>query len=136
MCPHSGRSRPCTAASPPRRSNCWQPIFRTNAPSPSTAYNSFFGSLYPVFVRGQAYLAAGKGQEAAVEFQKLIDHVGLMMADPAGARARLEKARSLALAGDNVGARTAYEDFLSLWKDADADVPILAQAKAEYAKLQ
>jgi eukaryotic-like serine/threonine-protein kinase len=102
---------------------------------PAVAFNHFLGNLYPVFVRGQAYLAAGKGQEAAVEFQKLIDHVGLMLADPAGARARLEKGRALALAGDKVGARTAYEDFLSLWKDADSDVPILVQAKAEYAKL-
>ncbi len=103
---------------------------------PATAYNHFFGSLYPVFVRGQAYLAAGKGREAAVEFQKLVDHVGLMMADPAGARARLEKARSLVLAGDTASARAAYDDFLGLWKDADPDVPILVQAKAERAKLK
>jgi tetratricopeptide (TPR) repeat protein len=102
----------------------------------SVAYNSFFGNLYPVFVRGQAYLAAGQSHQAQVEFQKLIDHVGLMMADPAGARARLEKARALALAGDTAGARTAYEDFLNLWKDADPDVPILLQAKAEYARLK
>jgi serine/threonine protein kinase/tetratricopeptide (TPR) repeat protein len=103
---------------------------------PATAYNHFFGSLYPVFVRGQAYLAAGQSQQAAVEFQKLIDHVGLMMADPAGARARLEKGRSLVLARDKASARAAYEDFLSLWKDADSDVPVLVQAKAEYAKLK
>jgi tetratricopeptide (TPR) repeat protein len=103
---------------------------------PATAFNHFFGSLYPVFVRGQAYLLAGQSRQAATEFQKLIDHFGLMMADPAGARARLEKGRSLALAGDKAGARTAYEDFLNLWKDADSDVPILVQAKAEYARLQ
>ena len=75
-------------------------------------------------------------QQAVAEFQKILDHPGLMMGDPAGARARLEKGRSLARAGDAAAARTAYEDFLALWKNADLDVPILAQAKADYAKLQ
>jgi tetratricopeptide (TPR) repeat protein/predicted Ser/Thr protein kinase len=103
---------------------------------PATAFNLFFGSLYPVYVRGQAYAASGQHQQAAAEFQKILDHPGLMMGDPAGARARLEKARSLARAGNVAAARTAYEDFLLLWKDADLDVPILVQAKADYAKLQ
>ena len=103
---------------------------------PATAFNFFFGSLYPVYVRGQAYAAGGLPQQATAEFQKILDHPGLMMGDPAGARARLEKARSLARAGNVAAARTAYEDFLALWKDADLDVPILAQAKADYAKLQ
>jgi eukaryotic-like serine/threonine-protein kinase len=103
---------------------------------PATAFNFFFGSLYPVYVRGQAYAASGQHQQAAAEFQKIVDHRGLMMGDPAGARARLEKARSLAGAGNVTAARTAYEDFLTLWKNADPDVPILAQAKADYAKLQ
>jgi eukaryotic-like serine/threonine-protein kinase len=103
---------------------------------PATAFNFFFGSLYPVYVRGQAYAASGLHQQAVAEFQKILDHPGLMMGDPAGARARLEKARSLARAGNVSAARTAYEDFLALWKNADPDVPILAQAKAEYAKLQ
>ena len=67
---------------------------------PATAFNFFFGSLYPVYVRGQAYAASGQHQQAVAEFQKILDHPGLMMGDPASARARLEKARSLALAGD------------------------------------
>jgi eukaryotic-like serine/threonine-protein kinase len=100
---------------------------------PATAFNFFFGSLYPVYVRGQAYAASGSPEQAVVEFQKILDHPGLMMGDPAGARARLEKGRSLARAGNWAAARTAYQDFLALWKDADLDVPILAQAKADYA---
>jgi tetratricopeptide (TPR) repeat protein len=103
---------------------------------PPTAFNSFFGSLYPVFVRAQAYAANGQHQQAAAELQKMLDHRGLMMGDPAGARALLEKARSLARAGDQIGARAGYQEFLLLWKDADPDVPLLAQAQAEYAKLK
>ena len=103
---------------------------------PATAFNFFFGSMYPVYVRGQAYAASGQHQQAVTEFQKILDHRGLMMGDPAGARARLEKARSLARAGDVAAARTAFEDFLALWKNADLDVPILVQAKADYAKLR
>jgi tetratricopeptide (TPR) repeat protein len=103
---------------------------------PPTAFNFFFGSLYPVYVRAQAYSASGQHKQAVAEFQKILDHRGLMMGDPAGARALLEKARSLARAGDQRDARAAYEDFLSLWKDADPNVPVLAQAQAEYAKLK
>jgi tetratricopeptide (TPR) repeat protein len=103
---------------------------------PATGFNFFFGSLYPVYVRGQAYAASGQHQQAAAEFQKVLDHPGLMMGDPAGARARLEKARSLARTGDRAAARAAYQDFLALWENADADVPILAEAKAESAKLR
>jgi serine/threonine protein kinase/tetratricopeptide (TPR) repeat protein len=103
---------------------------------PATAFTTFFGSLYPVYVRGLAYAAGGQYPQAVAELQKMLDHPGLMMGDPAGARARLEKARSLAHAGDRTGARAAYQDFLTLWKDADPDVPLLATAKAEYAKLQ
>jgi eukaryotic-like serine/threonine-protein kinase len=103
---------------------------------PPTAFNSFFGSLYPVYVRAQAYAANGQHQQAVAELQKILDHRGLMMGDPAGARALLEKARSLARAGDQIGARAGYQEFLLLWKDADPDVPLLAQAQAEYAKLK
>lgn len=103
---------------------------------PATAFNYFFGSLYPVYIRGHAYAASGRHQQAAAEFQKIIEHRGLMMGDPAGARALLEKGRSLARAGDQMRAGAAYEDCLSLWQDADPDVPVLAQAKAEYAKLK
>jgi serine/threonine protein kinase/tetratricopeptide (TPR) repeat protein len=103
---------------------------------PPTAFNFFFGSLYPVYVRAQAYAANGQHQQAVAEFQKILDHRGLMMGDPAGPRALLEKARSLARAGDQPGARAAYQEFLLLWKDADPDVPVLMQAQAEYAKLK
>ncbi len=133
--------RPCArlprsrATSRPWPSNCCRRTFRTERAVPATAFNFFFGSLYPVYVRGQAYAASGLPQQAAAEFQKILDHPGLMMGDPAGARARLEKARSLARAGGLAAARSAYQDFLALWKNADVDVPILAQAKAEYAKL-
>ncbi|MGH9200824.1 MAG: hypothetical protein ACRD2A_06275 [Vicinamibacterales bacterium] len=102
---------------------------------PATAFNFHFGSLYPVYVRAQAYAAGGQHQQAAAELQKILDHPGLMLGDSASARARLEKARALARVGDQAGARAAYQDFLTLWKDADPDVPILVQAKAEYAKL-
>ena len=103
---------------------------------PPTAFNFFFGNLHPVYVRAHAYAASGQHQQAVAEFQKMLDRRGLMMGDPAGARALLEKARSLSRAGDRMGARAAYEDFLSLWKDADPDVPILAEARAEFAKLK
>jgi len=95
----------------------------------------FFGNLYPAYVRGEAYLAAHKGTEAAAEFQRILDHRGLILSDPVGALARLQLGRALALSGDKTRARTAYQDFLTLWKDADPDIPILRQAKAEYARL-
>jgi tetratricopeptide (TPR) repeat protein len=92
--------------------------------------------LMPVHVRGEAYLALGDGNRAATEFQKFIDHRGLVNIFPWGALARLGLARASALQGDTAKARAAYQDFLTLWKDADPDIPILKQAKAEYAKLQ
>jgi eukaryotic-like serine/threonine-protein kinase len=94
------------------------------------------GTLYPVYVRAHAYAASGQHQQAVAEFQKILDHRGLMMGDPALARALLEKARALARGGDQMGARAVYQQFLLLWKDADPDVPVLAQAQAEYAKLK
>jgi eukaryotic-like serine/threonine-protein kinase len=92
--------------------------------------------LYPVFVRGEAYLAAHQGNEAAAEFQKILDHRGIVLNSPIGALAHLQIGRAYAMAGDTVKAKSAYQDFLTLWKDADPDIPILKQAKAEYAKLQ
>jgi eukaryotic-like serine/threonine-protein kinase len=92
--------------------------------------------LYPVYVRGEAYLAAGQGSAAAAEFQKLLDHRGITWSCTAGALARLGLGRAYALAGDKTKAHAAYQDFLALWKDADPDIPILQQAKAEYAKLK
>jgi serine/threonine protein kinase/tetratricopeptide (TPR) repeat protein len=92
--------------------------------------------LCPVYVRGEAYLMLHDGNRAAAEFQKFIDHRGLVANFPWGALARLGLARAYALQGDTAKARAAYQDFLTLWTDADPDVPILKEAKAEYAKLQ
>jgi serine/threonine protein kinase/Flp pilus assembly protein TadD len=94
------------------------------------------GPLSPIYFRGYAYVASGQGQEAAKEFQRIIDHRGIVQNSPVGALAHLGLARSRAASGDTTGARTAYQDFLALWKDADPDIPILKQAKAEYAKLR
>ena len=93
-------------------------------------------SLYPVYVRGEAYLAASSGSEAAVDFQNILDHRGIVGNEHIGALAHLGLARAYALQGDTAKAKAAYQDFLTLWKDADSDIPILKGAKAEYAKLQ
>jgi eukaryotic-like serine/threonine-protein kinase len=93
-------------------------------------------ALYPVYLRGEAYLAAKQGAAAAAEFQKILDHPGVVGNEPISALAHLGLGRSYALAGDNAKAKTAYQDFLALWKNADSDIPILKQAKAEYAKLK
>jgi hypothetical protein len=87
-------------------------------------------------VRGKAYLNERKSFEAAAEFRKILDHRGIVFANPIGALARLQMGRALVLAGDRARARTAYQDFLTLWKDADPGIPILREAKAEYAGLQ
>jgi hypothetical protein len=92
------------------------------------------GALYPVYVRGEAHLAAHKGNEAAAEFQKIHDHRGIVVNSPIGAHLGL--GRAYALSGDKTKAKSAYQDFLTIWKDADPDIPMLKQAKAEYAKLQ
>jgi len=93
-------------------------------------------NLYPVYVRGEAYLAAHQGKEAAAEFQKILDHPGIVLNEPIGALAHLQVGRAYALQGDTAKARAAYNDFLTLWKDADADIPVLKEARAEYAKLR
>jgi eukaryotic-like serine/threonine-protein kinase len=93
-------------------------------------------SLYPVYVRGEAYLAAHQGNEAAAEFQKILDHRGIVGNLPIGALAHLQIGRAYAMQGDTAKAKAAYQDFLTLWKDADPDIPILIAAKAEYAKLK
>lgn len=93
-------------------------------------------TIYPAYVRGYAYLEAGDGAKAAVEFQKLIEHPGLVLNFPLGALARLGRARAYARSGDLGKARAAYLDFFKLWNDADPDLPTLKQAKAEYAKLR
>jgi Flp pilus assembly protein TadD len=92
-------------------------------------------ALYPSYIRGQAYLAMHRGNNAAVEFQTILDHRGLNGNSPLGALAHLQIGRAYAMSGDQSKARTAYQDFFALWKDADPDIPILQQAKAEYARL-
>jgi hypothetical protein len=117
--------------------------------SPRSAINAFLGALYPVFVRRQAYLAAHQGAEAATtEFPTILDRPGITIGDPISALAHLGLARAYAVeAADakltsdaqqsfRAKARTAYNDFLTLWKDADSGIPILKQAKVEWAKLQ
>jgi hypothetical protein len=98
--------------------------------------SSFTFALYPVYLRGEAYLAAKQGAEAGIEFQKILDHANVVGNEPLGSLAHLGLGRAYALAGDNAKSKAAYQDFLALWKDADPDVPILKQVKAEYAKLR
>jgi len=92
--------------------------------------------MYPPYIRGMAYLAQKNGPAAAAEFQKFLDHPGIVQNFLLGSLARLQLARAYALSGDTAKAKAAYQDFLALWKDADPDIPILKEAKAEYAKLQ
>jgi serine/threonine protein kinase/Tfp pilus assembly protein PilF len=129
------------------------PTHASNAvqPAPPTelaviAFGNNLSCLYPTYIRGEAYLAAGQGKEAAAEFQKIIDHSGIVWNCWTGALAHLGVARANALQAKNsqgadadlarTRALTAYKDFLTLWKDADPDLPILKEAKAVYAKLQ
>jgi tetratricopeptide (TPR) repeat protein len=95
-----------------------------------------FGTMYPAYVRGEAYLALHQGPQAAAEYQKILEHRGIVLNCLNGALAHLGLARAYVLQGDTVKAKAAYQDFLTLWKDADPDIPILIAAKAEYAKLQ
>jgi len=95
-----------------------------------------FGTMYPAYIRGQAQLLAHNGPAAAVEFQKFLDHRGIVINFPLGALAHLGLARAYALSGDTAKAKAAYQDFLALWREADPDIPILKEAKAEYVKLQ
>ena len=91
--------------------------------------------LMPAYLRGQAYLMGHRGPEAAKEFQKILSHRGIVFDSPIAALAHLQVGRAMAMQGDNGKARTAFEDFFTLWKDADPDIPVLKKAKAEYAKL-
>ena len=94
------------------------------------------GALYPAYVRGEAYLGAHRCREAAAKFQKILNHRGVVFNEPLGALAHLQLGRVFALSGDTNKAKTAYQDFFALWKDADPDIPILKQAKEEYEQLQ
>src|SRR5208282_6070957 len=103
--------------------------YELGSPPPGTA-------MYPPYIRGLAYLAQKNGPAAAAEFQKFIDHATIVQNFPIAAIAHLQLARAYAISGDTAKAKAAYQDFLTLWKDADPDIPILKEAKAEYAKLQ
>jgi predicted Zn-dependent protease len=94
------------------------------------------GGLYPVYVRGQAYLTARHGSEAGIEFQKILDHRGIVGNDPLGAVAHIGLARAYVLQGDKPKAKAAYQVFFTLWKDADPGIPLLITAKSEYARLE
>jgi tetratricopeptide (TPR) repeat protein len=94
-----------------------------------------FGGLYPIYVRGLAYLAARQPAEAAAEFQRILDHRSIVLVDPMDAMARLQLARALALSGDTAKAKSAYSDLLTLWKNADPDIQVVKEALAEFARL-
>jgi eukaryotic-like serine/threonine-protein kinase len=95
----------------------------------------FFGEMYPVYIRGLAYLSTRRGREAAAQFQKILDHPGVVGSDPIGAAARLQLARAYKAQEDTSKAKSAYQDFFALWKGADTNVPLLTKAKAEYASM-
>jgi hypothetical protein len=108
---------------------------------PATPYElgdagAFINYVYPAYVRGQAYLLAHQGAAATAEFQKVLDYRGVVTNFVTGALVHLQIGRAYAMTGDTAKAKAAYQDFFALWKDADPDVPILKQAKAECAKLQ
>jgi tetratricopeptide (TPR) repeat protein len=95
----------------------------------------YLGGLHSAYVRGKALAAGHKYAEAATEFQKILDHRGIVGSDPIGALAHLQLGRAFALSGDKTKAKAAYNAFLTLWKNADLDVPVLKSAKAEYERL-
>ena len=103
--------------------------------TPSLRFNLFYGALYPVYVRGQAYLAARQPAAAVREFEKLLGRRGLVLFDPIDALARLQLARAYRAAGRVDAARRTYDELLKLWSDADADLPVVQQARAEAARI-
>jgi eukaryotic-like serine/threonine-protein kinase len=121
--------------------NNGNPQAAIEALSPAAPYElghtneDFTFALYPIYFRGQAYLAAKNWTGAAAEFQKILDHPGIVGNEPIGALAHLGLARANSPSGNTAKAKTAYQDFFTLWKDADPNIPLLTQAKAEYAKL-
>jgi serine/threonine protein kinase/tetratricopeptide (TPR) repeat protein len=113
-----------------------QPALRYELAANGLNLKHYLGGLHSAYVRGESFVARRQYAEATAEFQKILDHRGIVGADPIGALAHLQLGRTFVLAGDKFNAKRAYGDFLTLWKDADADIPILVQAKAEYARLQ
>jgi eukaryotic-like serine/threonine-protein kinase len=120
-----------------RRNQPAEAIARLESAAPYEWGGPPSGAIYwPVYIRGEAFLKARQGVKAAAEYQKILDHRGIGATSPLYSLARLGVGRAYALQGDTAKARTSYQDFFALWKDADADVPILKEARAEYAKLQ
>ena len=110
-------------------------MLKTAAPYELGQSQPFFvGMMYPAYLRGQAYLQLRQGKEAAAEFQRIIDHRGIVLNFPLAAVAHLGLARAYSLESDNANARVAYDDFLKLWKGADSNIPLLQEAKTEYGQ--
>jgi eukaryotic-like serine/threonine-protein kinase len=107
--------------------------YELGTPTPTPIVGAF---LYPAYVRGEAYLALHRAKDAAAEFQKFIDHRDAVANCPLAVLAQLQLARSYAMGGEHVKAKSAYQNLLAIWKDADSDIPIYRQTKAEYEKLQ
>ncbi len=106
-------------------------------PAPTSRYElGAAQGLFPIYIRGQAYLQAKRGADAAAEFQKIVDRRGIAPTGAEHSLAKLGLGRAYRMTGDTAKARAAYQDFLALWKDADPDIPILKEAKAEYNKLK
>ena len=112
-----------------------QAASRSDLAMGNIGFSAYFGKLYPIYVRGLAYLAAKQPAEAAAEFQRIVDHRSIVLVDPIDALARLQLARALALSGDTVKAKSAYNNLLILWKNADPEIPVLKEARAEHAQL-
>jgi tetratricopeptide (TPR) repeat protein len=113
-----------------------QTALRYELASNGLNFNYYLGGLHSAYLRGEALFDLHRYAEAAAEFQKILDHRGIVFTDPIGALAHLQLGRTYVVSGDMAKAQKAYQDFLTLWKDADVDVPVLKQAKAEYAKLR
>ncbi len=131
--------------------NCWQPrrcrdrdprsryvpeVYRVPPSIPYELGGGDNGHMYAAYLRGEAYLELGRGHEAASEFQKVLDHRGVVLNFVTGSLVRLQLARAIALSGDSAPARRLYDDFLALWKDADNDLPVLKAAQSEYRRLK
>jgi hypothetical protein len=111
-----------------------EPASRFDLALGGIGFNAHFGKLYPIYVRGLAFLAAEQPAEAAAEFQRIVDHRSIVLVDPIDVFARLQLARALVLAGDTVTARSAYDDLLGRWANADTDVALVNEARAERAR--
>ena len=121
---------------PPKAIDALQASTPYEMGSPRSSQAGYFGSLYPVFFRGEALLAAHKGAEAASEFQKILSHRGIMIGDPVFVLAHVGLARAYAMSGESAKARAQYQEFFALWNGADSDIPVLKQAKAEFADIR